>query len=51
MVTPKALLFDCDGTIADTDGLGCPIVGPAPTGEGGGEPGPTGPGPEPVDPR
>jgi hypothetical protein len=36
----------CDGTIAETDGLGCPTAGPGTTVEGGAPPGPTGPGPE-----
>jgi hypothetical protein len=39
----------CDGTIAETDGMGCPAPDPTPTtGTGGGTPppGPTGPGPE-----
>jgi hypothetical protein len=44
--TGGGTMFGCNGTIAETDGMGCPIVGPTPTGEGGGLPGPTGPGPE-----
>jgi hypothetical protein len=39
----------CDGTIAETDGMGCPVAAPTTTtGTGGGTvpPGPTGPGPE-----